>query len=234
MAMQIHKDATQPELERAAARYARTLYREVLQLNLRAQVVIIFLCLLIPPSIFGFFMIGAVLSALFFCFAFWAYSNNEPQLLQNALMWWYIWAGSTYLLNFLLRCLLCRKLATQLRQYKEADATDATPIPTPYNYPLTWHKDEDAQHRQNIVLFRAPARGLYAFELVIDDFDGTLDATPDFACAVHLEEIPGDRIRYLAIYRLEAGTHWLPHSLSHAGGANGPQATLSLLSQLPS
>ena len=231
--MHIHKGATQQELETAAAQYARKLYKEVMQLSLRAQIVIIFLCLLIPPSIFGFFMIGAVLSALFFCFAFWAYSNNEPQLLQNALMWWYIWAGGVYLLNFLLRGILCRRLAAQLKLYKEAEATDATPIPTPLNYPISWHQDEEAKHWQNIVLFQAPARGLYAFELIIEDFDGSLDATPDFACAVHMEEIPGDRIRYLAIYRLEAGPHWLPHALSHANGSTGPKATLSLLSELP-
>ncbi len=228
--MQINKDATQQELEATAAQFARHLYRDVLQLHLRAQLVIIFLCLLIPPSIFGFFMIGAVMSALFACFGLWAYYNNDPQLLQNALMWWYIWAGTVYLINFILRAMLCRKLSTHLHHYKDADLTDATPIPAPQQYKLKWEKDEEEQQWKNLVLFQAPQRGLYALELVIENFKGTIESPPEGPCATYLEEISGDRICYTAIYRLEAGNHWLATALSNADGEE-PEAYLTWLNQ---
>ena len=228
LAMQINKGATQQELEHIAKRYARQLYRDVLQLRLRAQLVIAFLCLLNPPSIFGFFMIGAVMTAIFACFLAWAYTNNEPQLLQKALIWWYVWAATVYLINFVLRALLCRKLARHLNHYKDADLTNATPIPTPQHYSLRWEKDEDATHWQNLVLFHAPQRGLYALELVIENYNGTLESPPEGACATHTDEIAGDRIRYVALYRLEQGNHWLATSLSNAEG-DEPEAYLTLL-----
>lgn len=229
--MHIKKNATQQELEATAAAYARNLYRDVMQWRLRAQLVIIFLCCINPPSIFGFFMMGAVLTALFVCFVAWAYLNNEPQLLQNALMWWYIWVGAVYVLNTILRALLCRKISLTLQHYKDADLTDATPIPTPQHFPLRWEKDEDATHWQNLVLFHAPQRGLYALELVIENYNGTLESPPEGACACHTEEITGDRIRYTALYRLEAGNHWLATALSNASDP-APEAYLTLLSKL--
>lgn len=227
-AMQIKTDATQQELETAAAQYARHLYTDVLQLHLRAQLVIIFLCLLNPPCIFGFFLIGAVMTALFVCFLMWAYYNNEPQLLQNALMWWYIWAAAVYLINFALRGLLCRKLSAHLHHYKEPDITTATPIAPPQHYKLRWDKDEDGKNWQNIVLFHAPQRGLYALQLVIENYNGSLESPPDGPCATYLEEIDGDRIRYTALYRLEVGNHWLATALSNADG-DEPEAYLTWL-----
>ena len=226
--MQIRKNATQEELEAAAGNYARKLYLDVLQMRLRAQLAIIFLCLFNPPSIFGFFMIGAVITACFACFAGWAYSEGNMQLFHTSILWWFIWAASVYIINLIIRCLLCRKLATHLKYYKDADATDATPIPTPQNHSIRWEKDEKGEHWQSLLLINAPKKGLYAFELVVDDFNGTLDSTPDHPCAIHIEEIAGDRIRYVAIHRLEAGPHWLPFSLSHAEG-EPPVASFCLL-----
>ena len=230
--MHIKKNATQQDLEAAASAYARNLYRDVMQWRLRAQLVIIFLCCINPPSIFGFFMMGAVLTALFVCVVPWAYINNEPQLLQNALMWWYIWVGVVYLVNMVLRALLCRKISINLHHYKQPDLTDATPIPTPQHFPLRWEKDENATHWQNLVLFHAPQRGLYALELVIENYNGTLESPPEGACACHTEEIAGDRIRYTALYRLEAGNHWLATALSPATGSP-PEAYLTQLNDAP-
>lgn len=227
--MQIHKNATQEELEQAAGHYARNLYLDILQLRLRAQLVIIFLCLFNPPSIFGFFKIGALLTAVFVCFMAWAYQNNEAELFHQALIWWYIWAATVYLLNFMIRALICRKVSTALHYYKDADDADgAEPIPHPHQYPLTWEKDAEGEHWQSIVLIQAPQRGLYAFELIIENFAGKLQHTPDFACACELDEIHGERIRYTAIHRLEAGAHWMPFALSPAGAdAPPPTATFS-------
>lgn len=226
--MQIRTGATQAELKQAAQSYARKLYLHVLQLSLRAQLVIIFLCFLNPPSIFGFFMIGAVLTAVFACFVLWCYTNNEPEMLQHALMWWYAWAGLVYVVNFILRGLMCRKLSTNLHYYLDATLTDAEPIPTPQHYTLKWEKDEDGEHWQNLVLLNAPVRGLYALEMVIENYNGTLESPPEGACAMHIEEIAGDRIRYTGIYRLEKGLHWLATHLSNAEG-NPPEAWLTQL-----
>lgn len=226
--MQIPTGATQAELEQAAKAYARKLYLHVLQLSLRAQVVIIFLCFINPPGIFGFFMSGAVLSGLFFCYALWCYTNREAEMLQTALMWWYVWVGLVYTVNFILRGLLCRKLSANLNYYLDATITDATPIPTPQHFPLKWEKDEEGTHWQNLVLINAPARGLYALEIVVENFNGSLESPPEGACAMHMEEISGDRIRYTGIYRLEKGLHWLATHLSNAEG-NPPEAWLTQL-----
>lgn len=230
--MQIQKNATQEELEALAHAYARRMYRDVLQLHLAEQLVIIFLCLLIPPSIFGFFMSGAVLTALFVCFCAWAYINNEVQLLHNALMWWYIWAGLVYAINLLIRACICRKLSKHLAYYKDADDTDATPTPHLHQRPLTWEKDKEQQHWQSIILFEAPIKGIYAFEWVIENYNGSIEHAPEYACASHMEQIPGERIRYTALHRLEPGKHWLAISLSNAEGEQGPQATVSQLTTL--
>ena len=226
--MHISKGATQQELETEARIYARRLYRDVLQWSLRAQLVIIFLCFLNPPCIFGFFMIGAVMTAVFVCFLFWAYSNNEPELLQNALIWWYIWVGTVYLINLVMRALLCRKLSSHLHYYKIPDITTESPIPTPQQYPLKWEKDEEKAHWQNLVLFHAPVRGIYALELCIENYRGSIESPPEGACATYMEEIAGDRIRYVALYRLEQGNHWMATSLSNADG-NEPEAYLTML-----
>ena len=226
--MQIRKNATQEELEAAAGAYARKLYLDVMQMRLRAQLAIIFLCLVNPPSIFGFFMIGAIITAGFACFAGWAYSEGNMQLFHNTILWWFIWAATVYLINLILRALLCRKLSMHLKYYKDADLTDATPIPNPENHSIRWDKDDKGEHWQSLILFNAPQKGLYAFELVVEDYNGALDATPETPCAMHMEEIAGDRIRYVAIHRLEAGPHWLPFSLSNAEG-KPPAASFCLL-----
>lgn len=230
--MQIKKNATQEELEAIAKKEAHKIYRDILQLNLRAQIVIIFLCLFNPPAIFGFFMIGALLTAIFACCVAWAYMNNEVGILNTAINWWFIWAAVVYLLNFGIRALFCRRIAKQLPLYKPADedTDDVEGTTNPQAMPLRWEKDEEGAHWQSLVLFHAPVRGLYALELVIENYDGTLESCPECACATAIEEIPGDRSRFVGLYRLEAGKHWLPVSLTNANGEQGPEATLTQLS----
>ena len=232
--MQVHATTTQAELEAIAKREARTMYLDILQLRLRSQLVIIFLCLFNPPAIFGFFMIGAVLTAIFACCVAWAYINGEAAILHTALMWWYIWAATVYLLNFSIRAIFCRKVARQLASYKPADdaTEDAEAVTAPKSLPLIWEKDEENEHWQTLVLFRAPKRGLYALELTIENYDGSIESCPNCSCASAMEEIIGDRSRFLALYRLEAGNHWMPLSLTNANGNHGPEATLTQINSI--
>lgn len=209
---------TQEELETIARDYEQEARRKFLLIgSTRQWLGSLLLCLLNPLSLIGLSLPGLLAGILFLILLAWKGIEGELDAMRTLLLWWCLWAALLYGISFIIRCIIWRYSRKGLHRYHPPLPADALPgqsacagerkAPA-----LHWQHKDNAWQAEALV--HAPARALYGWSLLLEDFPGTLAMAPEKSFAVIADEAPGLRSRYQILYRLEPGWHRLRFTLS--------------------
>ncbi len=209
------------------------LRRELLKstpLNLRHFLRYMVLFLLFPGMVFGFaagMAVTVCFCALLLCVLLW----GSPAAATISIYSWLALGIGVLVFVQVGVIRKCIKENRQRRRYRPAKKGLKHPQPAPAALPLKWAPS--AKHKDFLVsslVFSAPQRGIYAFLLMVKDYDGRRIITGGVTgtTIVHAEGKPGAELRSLTLYRLEAGRHELSWAVPAGQGA--PKAEISLLS----
>ncbi len=230
--MKIDRNTTQEQLMKVTN---AALLRDFLRgtpLNLKAFFRIGLLFMLFPGMLLGFrvcmLITGLFAAGLMGCL-FWGQEEWGVQLVR----WWLI-TGVV-----LVVCVSIYVTITSWKQRRKRErflaADDRLPaaeaVSDPQELTLSW-KEEDGRYTSRLVL-NIPVRGLYAYLLTVEDFEGDAIGSERAldACFSQGEGKPSLRYNQFFVYRFETGLHELAwYTTSLKGGA--PKAVISQLNEV--
>lgn len=230
--MKIDVQTPQAELEKLCESVLR---RELLRstpLNLRQFLRYTLLFLLFPGMVFGF-KAGMVITLLFCGLLGGVIICGSPAAATIGI---YSWLALGIGVMLFVQVGVIRQAVVQnrrRRQYRTAvkGLKHAETLPTEHR--LKW--TASPRHKDFLVsscVFRAPRKGIYAFLLTVDNYDGRRIITGGVTgtIIVHAQGKEGQELRSLTLYRLEAGTHELTWAVPEAT-KGAPAAQLTLLNR---
>ncbi len=198
-------------------------------LNLKAFLRIALLFMLFPGMVLGF-RVGMVLTGLCAAFLMGCLFWGQEAWGVWAVRWWFIWGGLTVLGVSVMVGLNAWKSWQRRKLFLPADedaAADA--LLDPQEHALRW-QEVGGDHYECRLVLDIPVRGIYAYLLTVDDYEGEGIGLrhAEQACFSHGEGKPSLRYNQLFLYRFEAGRHELSfYTRSLRGGE--PQAVFSQL-----
>ncbi len=230
--VKIDRTTSQAELMRLTDAALRRDFLLGTPLNLKAFLRIALLFMLFPGMVLGF-RVGLLLTGLCAAFLMGCLLWGQESWGVWVVRWWFIWGGLTVLGVSTMVGLNAWKTWQRRKPFLPADA-DAAPdaLRAPQEHALHW-LEVDGDHYECRLVLDIPARGVYAYLLTVDDYEGEGMGLrePEKACFSHGEGKASLRYNQLFLYRFEPGLHELEfYTRSLRGGV--PQATLTQLNEL--
>ncbi len=202
-------------------------------LNIKAFLRIVLLFMLFPGMVLGF-RVGMLLTGLFAALLMGCLMWGQESWGVQAVRWWFIWGGLTVLGVSVLVCVSSWRTWQRRKLYLPAEAGAAADgaLRDPQEHSLSW-QEADGEHYECRLTLDIPRRGIYAYLLTVDDYEGEGIGMrhAERACFSHGEGRPSLRYNQFFIYRFEAGLHELAfYTKSLRGGE--PRASLSQLNEV--
>lgn len=211
------------------------LRRELLKstpLNLRQFLRYLVLFLLFPGMVFGF-RAGMVITLCFCALLGGVLVCGTPAAATVSIYSWL--ALGIGVLVFVQVGVVRKTLAENARRrlYRPAQKGLKHAQAAPQQLALSWQPH--AKQKDFLVaslVFRAPKKGIYAFLLSVEHYDGRRIITGGVTgtTIVHAQGRTGQQLQSLTLYRLEAGVHELSWAVPEAA-KGAPRATISLLNR---
>lgn len=229
--MKIDCNTSQAELEKLYAAIVRQEFLRGTPLNLRQFLRYTLLFMLFPGMIFGFWVGLGITGA--FCAALLALllTDNASWGVAATCSWICLGLIPAAFITWdtLRRAKKTRDLRMQMREPQRSLSPKAC---VPDRTPLKWRKKR-SRHGHSItssLIVNAPADGLYAFFLSVDNYSGARLTTdgPAGVCTAESSGKPGETFNALLIYRLKQGQHQLSWTM-RAPNQGCPQAVISQL-----
>lgn len=230
--MKIDAHTTQADVLKLSEAVLR---RELLRhtpLNLRHFLRYLILFLLFPGMVFGF-RVGLLITLLF-CAWLGGLLVLSPDSAAASISIGAWFALGLAVLAVVQAQVLRKGLAEcrRRRAYREAQQGLKHPQQSPKHFSLSWNRSpKEKDFLVSSLVFRAPKKGIYAFLLRVQQYDGRRIITGGVTgtSIVHAQGKPGHELQSLTLYRLEPGNHELTWAIPAAGGT--PRADITLLNR---
>ncbi len=231
-AVKIDRYTSQAQLMRVTEAALRRDFLLGTPLNLKAFLRIALLFMLFPGMVLGF-RVGMLLTGLCAAFLmgclFWGQEAWGVWMVR----WWFIWGALTVLGVSVMVGLNAWRTWQRRKPFLPADDEAAAEVlRDPQEHELHWQEVE-GDHYECRFSLDIPQRGIYAYLLTVDDYEGEGIGIrrPEQASFSHGEGKPSLRYNQLFLYRFEPGLHELAfYTRSLRGGA--PQARFSQLNEV--
>ncbi len=229
--MKIDRTTTQEQLLRVTDAALRRDFLAGTPLNLKAFLRNAVLFMLFPGMVLGF-RIGMLVTGLFAAFLMGCLLWDHEDWGVWTVRWWLLWGVFTVLGVTVMVGVNSWRAWQRRKLYLPADEKAKPGVVEPDALPLRWEKEDD--HYECRLTLDIARRGIYAYLLTIDDYegDGIGARRAQDACLSHGEGQASLRYNQLFIYRFEPGAHELSwYTASLRGGE--PKARITQLNKLP-
>lgn len=231
--MKIGTETTQAELLNLSESVLRRELLKSTPLNLRRFARYLVLFLLFPGMVFGF-RVGMIVTLLFCALLGAVIICGTPAAATVSI---YTWLSLGIGVLLFVQAQVIRKTVLENRRrrlYRPAAKGLKHAQNTPTEQALKWQPSaKDKNFLVSSLVFRAPQRGIYAFLLTVEHYDGRRIITGGITgtSIVHAQGKVGASLQSLTLYRLEPGTHELSWAIPDAA-KGAPRATLTLLNRV--